>query len=122
MQSRSDKKVYEPEVLPPEEKESFSSAGRGSASSWSVFTPILAGLFIDLVDFLTWGPHGLRKGLVVGGVTGLWLGWLNKMPLSKSVIGALLAGIYCAVPFTERLPLATIITTCFCFRDIRRKG
>ena len=65
---------------------------------------------IDLADLATAGPIGLLAGLFVGGVLTTIVakaaGAESRRALGLGVLGA----IYCALPFTEAVPLATILT------------
>ena len=71
--------------------------------------PVLAGMIIDAVDLVTFGPVGLVLGLPVGALAGYWLGQSMGLDKSASGICALAAGVYCMIPFTEVLPLGTIV-------------
>lgn len=72
------------------------------------FGPILAGLIIDGVDLATFGPIGVFVGLPIGGAAGFWMGKCLGLRTWPCVLCGLVAGIYCMIPFTEALPLATI--------------
>lgn len=71
--------------------------------------PVVAGMIIDAVDFVTFGPVGLVLGLPVGGLAGYWLGHSLRLDKNACWFCALVAGIYCTIPFTELLPLGTIV-------------
>lgn len=71
--------------------------------------PILPGLLIDLVDLLTLGPVGLAFGMIAGGAAGYWIGKQYGLPRDKRIKGCIIAGLYCAMPFTGFLPMGTII-------------
>lgn len=73
------------------------------------FGPILGGLLIDAVDFATFGPLGLGGGFVLGGLTALAVCALNGIEGKRRwmLVGA--AALYTALPFTEALPLATVM-------------
>lgn len=81
------------------------------------FGPILAGLIIDLVDFATFGPLGLVLGFPVGGLAGYWMGRALGFDRRAALWCALAAGVYCTLPGTEILPLATILGACARFRE-----
>lgn len=71
--------------------------------------PVAGGLAIDLVDLATFGPVGLFAGAILGGLV-TWSvarrhGLNKQLTTMMTVIGA----IYCTVPFTELLPLATVL-------------
>lgn len=73
------------------------------------FGPVAAGLVIDALDIATFGPIGLFVGLPLGALMGYWMG--QSLGLEPKARGwcALAAGIYCMVPATEFLPLATLL-------------
>lgn len=72
-----------------------------------LFGPMLAGLAIDALDLATFGPVGLYYGLIVGGAAGYWLAPDLGFPPRARWQSALLTGIYCTMPFTAFLPIAT---------------
>ena len=73
------------------------------------FGPIAAGLVIDFVDLATFGPFGLLLGLPLGGLCGYWMGTALGLERKQALWCALAAGIYCMIPLTEFLPLATLV-------------
>lgn len=76
------------------------------------FGPVVAGLIIDLVDLATFGPFGLYLGLPIGGFAGYWMGRALGFAPKPSLLCALAAGIYCTLPGTEMLPIATVVGAC----------
>jgi hypothetical protein len=74
-----------------------------------IFGPIVAGFVIDLLDFATFGPLGLWSGLLVGGLVGWWLAPELGFPRHRRGLAALLTGVYCMLPMTGLMPLATIV-------------
>ena len=85
------------------------------------FGPIAAGMIIDLVDLATFGPIGLVFGLPVGGVAGFWMGRCLGLSKLASFYCAIAAGIYCTIPFTEAIPLATLVGAYARFRESGRE-
>lgn len=81
------------------------------------FGPIVAGMIIDLVDFATFGPIGFLLGLPVGGFAGYWMGRCLGLSRRTSFYCALAAGVYCTVPGTELIPLATMVGAYVRFRE-----
>lgn len=71
--------------------------------------PILPGLLIDLLDLITFLHIGVVTGLIAGGITGYWAGGQLGLAPKKRLIGSLIAGIYCALPFTEFIPIGTLV-------------
>ncbi len=76
--------------------------------------PLLAGLFLDLVNYATPTP-GL--GFFLGALAGWWVGGRLGLPLTWRL--ALCAGsaAYCAIPGRQPLPLGTILGA-FCRIDL----
>lgn len=72
--------------------------------------PIAGGLILDAADFLTFGPLGLYAGAVVGAAVGLWVTGIYRFSVPVRCFWALMAAIYCTVPMTEPLPIATAIS------------
>lgn len=79
--------------------------------------PIGAGMMIDAVDFITYGPIGLVLGLPVGAAAGYWLGRSMRLESHMCWICAAVAGIYCTIPGTELLPLGTLVGALVRFQD-----
>jgi hypothetical protein len=73
------------------------------------FGPVIAGLIIDLVDLSTFGPMGFYFGLPLGGGCGYWMGRTLGLTRKQSLYCAIAAGIYCMIPVSEFLPLATLV-------------
>jgi hypothetical protein len=73
---------------------------------WKAFEPVLAGLFLDVADFLSVNP---LLGLVLGTIAG----WIVSRKLGLAPQWSLLlilgSAIYCAAPGTRYLPLGTIL-------------
>lgn len=82
---------------------------RSQTSSSESYAPVVAGLILDAFDFATLGPIGLYAGLVVGGVAGWWLAPSFGFSPERRWLCALLAGVYCTLPFTSYLPVATVL-------------
>jgi hypothetical protein len=80
---------------------------RESAGGWA---PILTALAIDLADLAMIGPTGLVAGFWVGFVLTSMLTLATGVPLRRALVLSLLAGIYCLLPFTDLVPLATMLT------------
>ena len=74
-------------------------------------------MVIDLVDFATFGPVGLVAGLPIGGLAGYWMARALELPPRTRWWCALAAGIYCTIPFTEFIPLATLVAAYAQFRN-----
>ena len=86
------------------------------------FGPVVAGLVIDFVDFATFGPIGLYLGLPIGGFAGYWMGRALGLDRKPSLLCALLAGVYCMIPGTEMIPVATIVGALARYRESAPKS
>ena len=81
------------------------------------FGPVVAGLVIDFVDLATFGPIGLYLDLPIGGFAGYWMGRALGLDRKPSVLCALLAGVYCMIPGTEMIPVATVVGALARYRE-----
>ena len=73
-----------------------------------IIRPIFAALAIDLLDLATFGPLGLYVGMILGAAVGFWLTPLLGFPPHRRWLSALATGVYCTLPLTGLLPLATL--------------
>ena len=93
-----------------------------SSRKWTrynyAFGPVGAGLIIDAVDFVTFGPVGLALGFPIGAAAGYWLARSLRLETNPSLLCALIAGIYCTIPGTELLPLGTLIGALVRLEDV----
>jgi hypothetical protein len=76
------------------------------------FGPLAAGIILDALDLSTFGPFGLAVGLPIGCFAGYWMGQALGLRRSTSLWCAAAAGLYCTMPGTEFIPLATIVGAC----------
>ena len=86
------------------------------------FGPVAAGIVIDFVDFATFGPIGLYLGLPIGGFAGYWMGRALGLERNPSLLCALLAGVYCMIPGTEMIPVATVVGALARYRESAPKA
>lgn len=121
MSNPDTKEVLEPEVLPPERPGDQGRRDRqqSSRSDFGSLNPVFLGMLIDLLDFATFGPIGIRIGFIVGGLLTALVCMLQGVRMRYTLLMALAAGLYCAFPMTERLPLATLIAL---FMKFTRSG
>jgi len=70
------------------------------------WAPIVAALAIDLADLVSAGPHGL----VIGGVLTTIVALANGVRLRRALGLGVLGAVYLALPLTEPIPLATMLT------------
>ena len=73
------------------------------------FGPIAGGLLLDFADLATFGPIGIFAGFFVGIAVASWICSFYRFSRRAKILVSLLAGIYCMVPMTELLPLATLV-------------
>lgn len=75
------------------------------------WAPIIAALAIDLADLISAGPHGL----VIGGVLTTAFALACGARARRAIVLGLLGAVYCALPLTEAVPLATMLTLVHAF-------
>jgi len=71
--------------------------------------PILVGVLLDAVDFMTMGPIGLSGGFVLGGLAGWWAARELGLRGRPVWLAAFAGAVYAATPATELLPLGTLV-------------
>ena len=112
-----------PEPEQVDVKRVMHSAGRSNSSptlpkrTYDALFPILGGLILDFADLTTFGPIGIYFGMLVGGIIGWLISGIYDFSKSGRLLFALLAGLYCTMPGTSFLPLATIISAAARFRQ-----
>ncbi|MDA0990852.1 MAG: hypothetical protein O3A51_08885 [Verrucomicrobia bacterium] len=104
--------VVEPEVLPPEDESPAAKGGRLRRQFSAAFGPIIAGVIIDSMDFLTFGRFGLMLGMLLGGSAAYWITSAYRLPIWQRLLWSTVTGIYCTLPRTEFIPVATLIGAC----------
>lgn len=115
----AEKKVLTPEVLPPEAQGASREPQPETPAPPRRLRPVMAGMLLDLVDFLTMGPVGFAAGLLVGGAVAFWIGSAYGLRNRDKWLLTLLSGAYCTLPFTAALPLGTLVGTYFELRGKR---
>ncbi len=94
----------EVERLDPEESEA------GAASRWGgAIGPVLAGMIIDVLDIATFGATGLYIGFLLGAPAGWYLARRLGLDPKRAFLAAIGSGVYCTIPFTSPIPVATLI-------------
>ena len=86
------------------------------------FGPVVAGLIIDFVDLATFGPLGLYLGIPIGAFAGYWMGRALGLDRKACLLCALAAAVYCTIPGTEPLPLATLVGAFARYRETEPKN
>jgi hypothetical protein len=74
--------------------------------------PVGAGMVLDLVDFATFGPIGIFLGYIAGSAVSWYLTGVLGLPMKWRKMISIFGGIYCMVPGTELIPVATIVGAC----------
>jgi hypothetical protein len=100
--------VIEVEAVPMDEEDGQGEGG-GAAGVGRAFGPIIAGAIIDVLDLATFGAYGLYAGFVLGLVAGVWLCRYMGLRWKTSLGLGVLCGVYCTVPVTTPIPVATLI-------------
>lgn len=95
-----------------------SEPGLGTRS-YRALGPVLAGVALDAVDLATFGPLGLYAGFLCGAALGYWATGFLRFGPNGRIFWTMLAGIYCTVPMTEFLPIATVMGAASRFVDDR---
>lgn len=73
------------------------------------FGPLIGAIILDLVDLVSFGPLGIG-GFFIGLLVGWWMISVYDLSTKTRIWLSLLAGVYCLVPFTELIPVATLVT------------
>jgi hypothetical protein len=84
--------------------------------------PILGGLILDGADFVTFGALGIYVGVLVGFLVGWWITSFSSIATPYRLVVALLAGVYCAMPITEFMPIATMVSAGIRFLEEPSRG
>ncbi len=84
------------------------SSRDGKSVAKQIVAPMFAALAIDLLDLATFGPIGLYTGLILGAIVGYWLAPFLGFPPHRRWVAALATGVYCTIPLTGLIPLATL--------------
>lgn len=71
--------------------------------------PLAGGIILDLLDLATLMPFGLAYGWLLGAAVAWWIGSLYGFSRGKKLLLSALAAVYCIVPLTEFIPLATLL-------------
>ena len=80
--------------------------------------PLASGLILDFLDLATFGPVGIYAGFLIGFIIGYQMCPIFGFTSGKNRLKwAVIAGIYCTMPGTEYLPLATITGLILAYRQ-----
>ena len=84
------------------------------------FGPLIGAIILDLVDLASFGPLGIG-GFFIGGLVGWWMLSTHEISTSTRMWLSLLAGVYCLVPFTELIPVATLIAALARYKQSKKE-
>ena len=98
-----------PEAIEVEVERVGSEEPEEEARWGSAIGPVVAGMIIDVIDFATIGAGGLYLGFLLGAPSGWYLARPLGLDRRRALVVALACGIYCTVPFTAPVPIATMI-------------
>lgn len=73
------------------------------------FGPLGGGILLDLADLTTFGGLGLYLGPIIGSLLGWWLAKVYGFGVWGQCGLIFIAALYCALPLTSLVPLATIV-------------
>ena len=99
----------EPEVIEVEVErlESEEGAEEGKSSVEKAIGPVVAGMIIDVLDLATFGSTGFSLGFLLGAPAGWYLARHLGLDRRRALLTAIGCGIYCTIPFTFPIPVAT---------------
>ena len=100
-----------PEVLEVEvERLEPGEQTQDGASRWGkAIGPVVAGMIIDALDIATFGHFGFYLGFLLGAPAGWYLARHLGLDRKRALLTAIGCGIYCTIPFTFPIPVATMI-------------
>ena len=87
-----------------------SATALAQADRSSGWAPIVAAMAIDLADLAMIGPTGLVFGLFVGGLLTTVVARASGAAWRRALGLGFLGAIYCAMPITDAIPVATMLT------------
>jgi hypothetical protein len=74
--------------------------------------PLAGGIIIDVADVISAGPVGPLGGMLIGMPVGWYVASMYGFQTPSRLLIATLSGVYCLIPRTELIPLATMISAC----------
>jgi hypothetical protein len=83
--------------------------GGTRGSKRKTLAPWVAGLILDGLDLATAGPVGIYGGFIVAFFVGWWLASQFGYKRGGRLLIAILSAVYIATPFTEIVPVATVL-------------
>ena len=103
-QTRSERRA-----LKRRERAAKRAAAEARAARRAGLLPVVGGVIIDVADVVSLGGLGGVGGAMIGAL--ITYGVCSQTQMSRlRTMGLTMAGaIYCALPFTEALPLATLL-------------
>jgi len=93
-------------------KENVETSGTNTFSEriYNALGPLAGGIILDCMDLVTSGPFCLLLGPILGALAGWWITSIYQFPKKDRILWSAIAAIYCTIPFTGILPVATIIS------------
>lgn len=85
------------------------------------FGPLAGGILLDVVDLATFGAWGFYLGPIIGGLLGWWLAQVYGFGVLGQCMLILVVAVYCALPATELVPLATLVFALVRFAESKKK-
>jgi hypothetical protein len=85
------------------------------ARTWG---PLLAAMLLDVADLVSFGPQGVPIGLLIGSTLGWAVAAQLGMGRGVRLMSAVAGAVYCMVPGTELIPLASIATAVARWRQL----
>lgn len=100
-----------PEVLEVEVErlDSEEDTADGTPRWGKAIGPVMAGMIIDVLDVATLGTAGFYLGFLLGAPAGWYLARHLGLDRKRAFVTSICCGIYCTIPFTFPVPLATMI-------------
>ena len=84
------------------------------------FGPLGGGILLDVADLTTFGSFGLYLGPLVGALLGWWLATVYKFGVWGQCGLIFVAALYCALPLTSLVPLATVVFALIRFAESKK--
>ena len=84
------------------------------------FGPLGGGLLLDFADLSTFGVIGFYVGPLIGGLLGWWLATVYRFGMMGQCALTIVAAVYCTLPGTSMLPIATVVFALIKFAEKRR--
>lgn len=84
------------------------------------FGPLGGGILLDLADLTTFGALGFYLGPIIGSLLGWWLAKVYGFGVWGQCGLIFIAALYCALPLTSLVPLATVVFALIKFAETKK--